>query len=64
MRDPNRIWPFLSLLAEVWGKHPDMRFMQFICNIQAILNTDGFYIEDDMMEEWLKNRLEEYGGLM
>ncbi len=52
MRDPKRIQSLLYDLGNVWEQcFPDMRFMQVICNFQAWLHTDGFYIEDDKILE-------------
>ena len=58
MRDPKRIWPFLTTLAELWELYPDWRFMQLICNIQRQIGSDGFYIEDDKMQEMLRNTVD------
>lgn len=60
MRDPKRIWPFLTTLAELWELYPDYRFMQLVCNIQRQIGSDGFYIEDDKMLEMLRNTVEVY----
>ena len=60
MRDPKRIWPFLTTLAELWELYPDWRFMQLVCNIQRQIGSDGFYIEDDKMMEMLRNTVEAY----
>jgi uncharacterized protein YihD (DUF1040 family) len=35
MRDPNRIKELLSLLKEIWGETPDLRFNQLIYNLQS-----------------------------
>ena len=58
MRDPKRIWPFLTTLAELWELYPDWRFMQLVCNIQRQIGQDGFYIEDDKMQEILRNTVD------
>ena len=58
MRDPKRIWPFLTTLAELWELYPDYRFMQLVCNIQRQIGSDGFYIEDDKMQEILRNTVD------
>ena len=64
MRDPDRIWPVLATFGELWQRHPDWRFMQLICNIQAAMGTDGFYMEDDELRAWILKRVEEYGGIV
>lgn len=60
MRDPKRIWPFLTTLAELWELYPDYRFMQLVCNIQRQIGNDGFYIEDDKLLEMLQNTVDAY----
>lgn len=57
MRDPKRIWPFMTTLAELWELYPDWRFMQLVCNIQRQLGGDGFYIEDNRMLEIIQNTI-------
>lgn len=47
MRDPNRIHEVMIRLEELWRKYPDLRFMQLICNMQASVNNDMYYYEDD-----------------
>jgi len=47
MRDINRIDSFCDELAIYWKMMPDIRFMQLICNFQAWLKSDGFYLEDE-----------------
>lgn len=52
MRDIKRIMPLLKQLGDIWEQcFPDWRFMQVICNFQAWLGSDGFYIEDDKLIE-------------
>ena len=50
MRDAKRIRPFLETVAEVWEKHPDLRFGQLVCDVVAN-ETMRFYMEDDEMLE-------------
>lgn len=55
MRDVNRIDPFLEMLGEYWKKYaPDWRFMQFVCNLQRTIRSDGYYLEEKDIEEYLK----------
>ena len=49
MRDPKRIEPFLSILAEAWHKYPDLRFGQFMVNFFGSCKRDPFFPEED---EW------------
>lgn len=59
MRNPNRIRPFLKTLEKCWAKVPDWRFGQLIENIKRSYNIpDLFYIEDDKLEELIKNYFE------
>ena len=37
MRDPKRIEPILSLIREIWTKHPDLRLTQLIMNALNII---------------------------
>ena len=46
MRDPNRIEPLLTKVAEAWHKYPDLRFGQFMVNCKQA----PFFAEDD---EWM-----------
>lgn len=58
MRDSKRIDKFCDILKAYWHMVPDWRFMQFVCNLQASIGNDGFYLEDDnameMIEQMLK----------
>ena len=44
MRDPKRIWPFLSKLVELWELKPDYRFWQLLQSIP--LDRDLFFLEE------------------
>lgn len=66
MRDINRIDLICNELAELWKKHPDIRFGQFLSAILGeVMYTSGrdpFYLEDEnfmnMVKEipWLKEK--------
>lgn len=58
MRDLSRIDCVLAEIKTVWQKVPDWRFMQLMCNLQRMFDSDMFYIEDDRFVEILKNYLE------
>ena len=45
MRDPKRIDKFCEILKVYWQMVPDWRFMQLVCNLQAQIGSDGFYLE-------------------
>lgn len=54
MRDPQRIEKILGLIRKVWYKSPDLRLTQLIMNALK-MNSDPYYIEDDVLEKALKN---------
>ncbi len=57
MRDPKRIWPFLSKLAELWELKPDYRFWQLLQSIP--LDRDPFFLEEDETEVILDKEIAE-----
>lgn len=61
MRDVNRIYPFCNELAQLWSKHPDLRFGQIMSNIarytQMEHRRDMFFMEDDELMDVIKNQL-------
>ena len=57
MRDPKRIWPFLSKLAELWELKPDYRFWQLLQSIP--LDRDPFFLEEDETEAILDKEIAE-----
>jgi hypothetical protein len=59
MRDKNRIRPFLNEIADIWEKEPDVRFMQWICNMCRQFGTDFFYTEDEDMIKYIKEYFKE-----
>ena len=54
MRDPKRIKPLLMEIEKQWERFPDWRFGQLLCNIDFYNGKDIFYIEDEVLEEKLK----------
>lgn len=59
MRNPDRIKPFLETIGKCWTEVPDWRFGQLIENIKRQLQIpDLFFIEDDKLEEKLKELFE------
>ena len=48
MRDPNRIYPFLNKLAELWLLKPDYRFWQLLSSLP--LDCDPFFLEESETE--------------
>lgn len=57
MRDPKRIWPFLSKLAELWELKPDYRFWQLLQSIP--LDRDPFFMEEGETEAILDKEIAE-----
>jgi hypothetical protein len=57
MRDPKRIDKFCEILKVYWHMVPDWRFMQLVCNLQAQIGSDGFYLEDDKAMELIEQML-------
>lgn len=56
MRDEDRIPKIMAFLEEGWKKVPDWRFGQLIENLKRYIGVqDLFYIEDDKLEEYIKN---------
>lgn len=57
-RNADRIPRLLKLLEEIWALDPDLRLGQIIEWEAHKVGVDVFFIEDDVMEERLKARLE------
>jgi uncharacterized protein YihD (DUF1040 family) len=57
MRDSKRIDKFCEILKAYWHMVPDWRFMQLVCNLQAQIGSDGFYLEDDQAMELIEQML-------
>ena len=53
MRDPARIERMLGLIRKVWYDAPDLRLTQLIMN-ELKMNSDPYYVEDDILEKALK----------
>lgn len=51
MRDSRRIAPLLLKFANLWYKHPDLRFMQVVSIIQDAVGEGWFYVEDEQIED-------------
>ena len=61
MRDVNRIKPFCDELAELWAKHPDLRFGQIMSNIARYMQMehrrDMFFMEEEELIKVLREQL-------
>ena len=53
MRDPKRIDKILKLIGNVWKQNPDLRLLQLLDN--AIPDQKWYYIEDDVLEDYIKS---------
>ncbi len=52
MRNPNRIYDFTCLLADLWEKYcPDWRFAQLMSNFFSYYKSDLFYNEEEQFME-------------
>ena len=54
MRDPKRIDRILKLIKKIWKKNPGLRLCQLIDNCTYLYKEDSYYIEDNIIEERLK----------
>lgn len=65
MRDPNRIDEFCEEVKKMWHRVPDWRFGQLMCNlidnIYARTGTDGFYLEEPDMLEYIREFMKPKG---
>jgi hypothetical protein len=61
MRDPNRIKPFCTELAELWSNWPDLRFGQIMYNISKYVQfeheKDIFYMEEEELMRVIREQL-------
>jgi uncharacterized protein YihD (DUF1040 family) len=57
MRDPKRIDRVLQTVAAYWKQHPDLRLMQLLLNLAYEGHQDPFYLEDELLEERLRQWL-------
>lgn len=57
MRDPKRIDKFCNMLKPYLYTGDDRRAMQLVCNLQAQIESDGFYLEDDKAMELIGQML-------
>jgi uncharacterized protein YihD (DUF1040 family) len=53
MRDPERINRIIERIRAIWLTQPDTRLTQLIMNALN-MNSDPYYVEDDLLEERLK----------
>ncbi|MGG5462581.1 hypothetical protein [Clostridium sp. B9] len=61
MRNPNRIKKIMSEIEQLWEKNSDWRFGQLLSNIDFGNGKDIFYIEDNVLEEKLKESKKKFG---
>jgi len=58
MRDPSRIEEILLLLKKYWEANPDLRLGQILDNVASLSNQRTFYMEDNLVIKFLKERTE------
>jgi len=58
MRDPSRIEEILLLLKKYWETNPDLRLGQILDNAAFLSNQRTFYMEDNLVIKFLKERTE------
>ncbi len=58
MRDPRRIERIIRLIYMYWTKNPDLRLGQLIKNSMDFQDAPIYYIEDDLLEQRLKENYE------
>jgi uncharacterized protein YihD (DUF1040 family) len=58
MRDPSRIEEILFLLKKYWESNPDLRLGQILENMASLSNQRTFYMEDNLVIKFLKERTE------
>ncbi len=57
MRDLKRINKLCNMLKSYLYTGDDRRAMQLVCNLQAQIGSDGFYLEDDKAMELIEQML-------
>ena len=57
MREHERIERILSLIRAQWNQHPDLRLFQLLMNAVGNEQGDPYHIEDDRLEESLRDAL-------
>lgn len=57
MRDLKRINKLCNMLKPYLYTGDDRRAMQLVCNLQAQIGSDGFYLEDDKTMELIEQML-------
>ncbi len=59
MRDINRVDIILDKLKTLWKNNSDFRFNQLLYWINQFIEYDKFYIEDDIFESLIDEKLEQ-----
>jgi len=57
--DPKRIDEILNLLSMFWKQNSDLRLGQIVENIASRSGNHAFYMEDDILKEWLEKDLKQ-----
>jgi len=65
-RDPYRISRILDLLRKYWAHHPDLRLGQLVGDFAGHNSSggrmDSYYLEDDLLEQRLREAMKEKGS--
>lgn len=59
MSNPERIDRILKRIKKIWKNQPDLRLLQLLAN--CFPPGDHYYIDDDCLEEKLKQTYSNYG---
>jgi hypothetical protein len=63
IRDPKRIGRIIRKFGKLWKANNDLRFGQLYDDVANYNDKDGYYLEDDLLEEYLDKLLEVEGKL-
>lgn len=61
MREEARIKRMLTLIEEIWKENPDMRLGQLLTNVNSLMESFPFFLEDSDLEKSLIQYKEQYG---
>lgn len=57
MRDSKRIEPLLDDIKKLWEENPDLRLGQLLSVLCSMHSVDIFYVEDDRLQNMIRNGL-------
>lgn len=59
MRNPNRIFPLIFKIADLWSASPDLRFYEILLQIEDYIQINGYKSFEDLEDEELEAILKE-----